>query len=87
MAKQICTYCGSSWKIEEDHVQARSKRGVLTVGACKACNGSKGNKALMEWLRWLKQNNSYRFRRIVKHNKGRRNFIAKKVQKVRDENG
>ena len=79
-----CIYCGSTWHIEEEHVRARTKRGKWTVGACRACNRSKGDKGLMQWLRWLKKNDRYRWRRIVDYNYGRKNEIAQKVHKVRD---
>lgn len=80
-----CIYCGSIWHPVKEHVRARSKGGVSTVYACRACNQSKGNKPLMEWLRWLKRNDYYRWSRIRDHNYGRKNPIAQKVQRVRDE--
>ena len=85
MAVQVCTYCGSSWTPTQDHVIAQVKGGVTTVSACSRCNNSKGDKALMDWFRWLKKNDVYRWNQIVNHNTGRRSTIAKKVQKVRDE--
>jgi hypothetical protein len=39
----------------------------------------------MEWFRWVKVNDSYRWRRIVAHNNRKKNEIAKKVHKIRDE--
>ncbi len=80
-----CIYCGSIWHLEEEHVRAKSKGGATTVYACRACNRSKGNKPPMEWLRWLKKNDPYRWGRIRDYNYGRKNPIAKKVHKVRDE--
>ena len=80
-----CRYCGSSRGIEEEHVRAASKGGARTIPACRACNRSKGNKSLMEWFRWLKKNDQYRWRRIKDYNYGKKNEIAKKVQKIRDE--
>lgn len=80
-----CTYCGSSRKIHQDHIIAKSKGGVKTTPACANCNWSKGNKPLMEWIRYLKKNNPYRYKRIINHNKGKRSNIAKKIQKIRDE--
>lgn len=80
-----CKYCGSRWHTTKDHVIAKSKGGQDTVDACRACNQSKGNKALMAWLRWARRNNPYRWRKIRNYNYGRKNPIAKKVQKVRDE--
>jgi hypothetical protein len=77
-----CKYCGSTWHVENEHVKARSKGGRKTVKACRGCNRSKSNKGLMEWLRWLKINDSYRWRRIRKYNKGKKNQIAKKVHNV-----
>ena len=81
----VCTYCGSSWNPEDDHVIAEIKGGVSTVPACSACNSSKGVKQLMEWLRWVKENDKYRWKRIVEYNYGRKNKIAQKIQKIRDE--
>lgn len=81
----VCTYCGSTWKTQNDHVIARAKGGATTTEACRACNQSKGKKPLMEWLRWIKKNDSYRWNRIKNHNFGKRNTIAVKVQKIRDE--
>jgi len=39
----------------------------------------------MEWVRWLKKNDPYRWSRIKKYNYGKKNDIARKVQKIRDE--
>ena len=80
-----CEYCGSNRNIEEEHVRAASKGGAITVPACLACNRSKGDKPLMEWLRWIKKNEPYRWNRIKDYNKGKRTDIAKKIQKIRDE--
>lgn len=77
-----CTYCGSSWSIQQDHVRAKSKGGVATVPACRRCNQSKGAKSQGEWFNWLKQNDSYRWGRIKNNNKRKRSNIAKKVRKV-----
>ncbi|MFX1538808.1 MAG: HNH endonuclease [Promethearchaeota archaeon] len=80
-----CTYCGSKWHTEKDHVTAESKGGMVTVDACRPCNRSKGDKSLTEWLRDIKENDKYRWRRIKEYNYGRKNSIAKEVQKIRDE--
>lgn len=80
-----CKYCCSTWNPEDEHPIAISKGGVRTVVACQACNRSKGNKPLMQWFRWLKKNDKYRWGRIVACNSGRRNDIAQKVHTVRDE--
>ena len=86
MPKKVrCTYCGSSRCMTDDHIQARKKGGSTTTPACQACNSSKGDKALMEWLRWVKENDPYRWRRIKKHNKNKKNKIAQKVHKIRDK--
>jgi len=81
----ICSYCGSSIETQDEHVIAESKGGVQTISACRACNQSKGDKPLMDWLRWIKRNDSYRWGRIKDYNYGRKNEIALKVQQVRDE--
>jgi len=80
-----CTYCGSTRNIQGEHVIAQSKGGVRTVPACRICNQSKGDKQLMEWLRWIKKNDTYRWNNIKSYNRGKRSDIAKKVQKIRDE--
>ncbi|MCT4587258.1 MAG: HNH endonuclease [Carboxylicivirga sp.] len=82
----VCTYCGSSRNIQDDHIIAQSKGGVATTEACAACNQSKSDKPLMEWLRWVKENDSYRWNRIVDHNYRKKSTIAQKIQKIRDEN-
>ena len=82
---KVCIYCGSKREIQEDHVRAKSKGGVTTVPSCKKCNTSKGNKPVMEWLRWVKKNDKYRWTRIVIFNKNKRNDISRKVRKIREE--
>jgi 5-methylcytosine-specific restriction endonuclease McrA len=55
MYASVCTYCGSSDKIEIDHIVPLSKGGRHSIGnltpACRMCNASKGNKFLTEWRR------------------------------------
>lgn len=85
MATEVCIYCGSSRNIQQDHLRAKSKNGVTTVPACAKCNQSKGAKGLMEWFRWLKDNNSYRWNKIYLHNAFKRNLIAIKVRKIYNE--
>lgn len=34
----VCTYCGSTRNIQDDHVIARTNGGVTTVKACRLCN-------------------------------------------------
>lgn len=50
---QNCFYCGSSERIELDHVIPIIRGGVHSVGnlvaACRKCNGSKGGLTIMEW--------------------------------------
>lgn len=84
MIMGICTYCGSTIQTQDDHVIARTKGGVSTVLACRACNQSKSAKPLMDWFRWLKYCDSYRWERVVQHNFGKRTEIADKVRRVRD---
>lgn len=80
-----CTYCGSSRKIQRDHVKPQSKGGVFTIPACAACNQSKGVKTVLSWLRWLKKNDQYRWRRIFNFNQRKRNPIAVTVRRVYEE--
>ena len=41
MVKKSCVYCGSTWNPKKDYIKPKSKGGVKTVIACKACNRSK----------------------------------------------
>ncbi len=83
MRRVVCTYCGSSWYIEDDHYRAAIRGGVSTVPSCRACNRSKRDKTPADWLDWLSENDRYRFRKIVQHQKGRRSPFAKLVRKRR----
>lgn len=80
MGKVICSYCGSTWYVENDHYRAYNRGGVTVVPSCRACNRSKSDKTPAEWLDYLKENDPYRFRRIVQHQKGRRSPFAKLVR-------
>ena len=73
--KESCTYCGSQVSIQQDHIIAKSKGGVATTPACKACNTSKGDKPLMTWFRWLRINDASRWKKIVAHNHGKKSVI------------
>jgi len=76
-----CSYCGSTWYIEEEHPRAKSRGGIKTVLACQACNRSKGDKTLSNWLDWLKENDSYRWNRIVNYQKRKRSKFANMVRR------
>jgi len=82
---ELCYYCGSHLKIHQEHIMAKSKGGVKTIPACAKCNQSKGPKALMEWLRWIKVNDKYRWSRIQKYHFDKKSDISQKVHIVRDE--
>ena len=79
-----CTYCGSNRLIEQDHVKAKARGRVSTVPACRSCNRTKNKKTLRSFLIYVFENNKYRWKRIVKHNKGKRSQIAKQVRTIRD---
>jgi hypothetical protein len=81
--KRVCVYCGSGRNIEAEHVQARCRGGVTTKPACRKCNRSKGKKRLRSWLIWTKNNNSYRWKRIISWNKGKRSQIAKQIRTIK----
>lgn len=81
-----CTYCGSSRNMQDDHIRAKAKGGSTTTPACAKCNQSKGSKALMEWLRWIKKNNSYRWKKIVDFHFRKRGLISTKVRTIKNEN-
>lgn len=83
MGRVVCSYCGSSWIIENDHYRAHSRGGVTTVPSCMRCNRSKGDKTPTEWLDYFMENDSYRFRKIVENQKGRRSLFAKLVRRRR----
>lgn len=48
-----CIYCGSLYKITNEHVMPLSRGGVDGIGnlasACLSCNTSKGGRTVMEW--------------------------------------
>jgi len=85
MTKSICQYCGSSWKIENEHIKPKSRGGVTTINACQNCNQSKGDKTLLTWFRWLKKNDRYRWQRIKKFQYRKRGKIAETCRKVANE--
>ncbi len=80
MAGTLCYYCGSSWKIQEDHVIPGRLR---TVPACRRCNQSKSDSTPAGWLdRLVSSTDSdvrYRWKAIQEWNYGRRNWFAKLV--------
>lgn len=49
----VCFYCGSTDKIEADHVIPVSRGGRHSIGnlipACRSCNATKGNRFIIEW--------------------------------------
>lgn len=49
-----CFYCGSSFKVELDHVIPLSRGGYHSIGnlvsACRSCNASKNDRLITEWL-------------------------------------
>lgn len=83
MVKMVCSYCGSSWNIEDDHVIPSSRGGVKTVPSCRACNRSRGDSTYADWLDRIKKEDPYRWRRITKHQKGRRSSFAGMVSRRR----
>ena len=90
---QKCIYCGKkSTGYHVDHknpiAKGGSNRKSNLVIACAACNSSKGDKRLPEWLRKIrsskKSSRKTLYRKIIKHNKGKRSSIAKAIRRVRD---
>lgn len=51
--RSACLYCGSTERIEADHVMPISRGGVHSMGnlvpACKSCNCSKQDHTITEW--------------------------------------
>jgi len=85
VVKVRCSYCGSTWNIENEHMQARSKGGTVTVPACQRCNRIKQDKSISQFLDYIKSNDPYRWRKIVNYQKGRRSDIAKMVRRRRNQ--
>ncbi|MHA1972490.1 MAG: HNH endonuclease [Candidatus Hodarchaeales archaeon] len=83
MTRVKCSYCGSTWNIEDEHIRARSKGGTIIVPACRACNRSKGTKSLSKWFDDLKRTDPYRWGRIVQAQKRKRSHIANLVRRRR----
>lgn len=87
-----CTYCGrrlyrqgNRSRLTFDHVFPWISGGTRVVPACEKCNKSKWAMGLKAWLRWVKDNRTPLWRRIVEFNKNKRNKIAQVVREVRDE--
>lgn len=85
MAGCNCSYCGSTRNLEYDHIKPKIRGGVNTTEACMACNRSKGKKTLLQWFRWIKENNHYRWNMILNYQGGKRGKIAQLAHQVRDE--
>ena len=88
-----CVYCGSNTSCYHvDHkisiALGGSNRKSNLVICCKRCNLSKGYKRITNWLKNLrcskKPKDRALYRRIIKHNKGRRSVIAKSIRRIRD---
>ena len=80
-----CSYCGSTWQTQNDHIKPQSKGGVTTTPCCRRCNQSKGAKTLVQWFRWLRDNDPYRWNKVVNYNYGRCGSIPDTVARIRDE--
>jgi len=83
MGRVRCTYCGSTWHIEDDHKRAKTKGGVTTVPSCQKCNRMKRDKSVAEFLDYTKQNDPARWRKIKEYQKRKRSDIANMVRKRR----
>lgn len=83
-----CAYCGSNRQLEYDHYRPRSRGGVTTIRACRGCNRSKSDKTLEEWLKYLatspERRHQRRWQRILAHQYRKKNPIARRVHKIRD---
>lgn len=82
---EVCSYCGSNRIIVDDHKFAKNNGRFSTIPAFSTLNSSKGKKAVMEWFRWLKANDLYRWNRIVEFHSRRRSDISQKVHNLIDE--
>lgn len=83
-APDECAYCGGHYE-HDDHVRPFIYGGVYTVPSCSECNLSKGRKGLKTWLRWVRDYWPKKWREIVYHHWGRRNWLSQLVHEVRDE--
>lgn len=77
-----CIYCGSTQKITRKHRIAPEED--VTV-ACSRCNLSKGERDLTYWLYWTAQNRPDHWEAMVAHNRSKRNRVAIKIHKLRNE--
>ncbi len=50
-----CYYCGQPEKCTKDHFIPVSKRGFLTVWACRICQASKADMMPLDWLEYLRK--------------------------------
>lgn len=66
-----CAYCGSSNRLEADHVVALSKGGLHTasniVPACKCCNASKRDRPVEQWYRSQIFFSEVRWAKVLRH--------------------
>jgi 5-methylcytosine-specific restriction endonuclease McrA len=69
--KDQCAYCGSSGKMEADHVLALSRGGLdepsNIIPACRSCNGSKHAQPVESWYRRQPFFTEARWRKIQRH--------------------
>jgi len=87
-----CEYCGrNTTAYQMDHIKSiksggKSIKSNLAI-ACTTCNGSKSSSTIYQWIKRIKQKkkrtSKYRlFKKIKKHNKGKRTNIATKIRKA-----
>lgn len=81
-----CTYCGSNWNIQHDHIISKPGDTKITVPACVVCHESRGETDIHKWLRWLKNHQSYRWNRIVEYQRGQSTELSEVVRNILIEN-
>ena len=67
-----CTYCGrllnhsgKGSKLNCDHVLSCISGGKTVVPVCERCNKSKSAYGLKEWLKWVRDNKTSLWKKIV----------------------
>ena len=70
-----CIYCNPTKKDQYDHVRAQVKEDITT--ACPICN-----KPLIEWLRWIKTYENYKWNRIETNNTSKRGTMLIEFEKL-----
>gem|GEM_PF-2546490 len=74
-------YCGSALILTEDATEGS----VTEHDTCIICTESIKGRPVLEWLRWVKKHNAYRWELIASYHAGKTHAIAQDVQQVLEE--